>query len=161
MEENILKEVARERRLTKIIDSPPDKVFNAWIDPLQLRAWWGPHDFTSREVMIEPRVGGKFSVEMEDEDGRIFPMRGVFHEFQEPSRLVFTTSVIYDPDGRPLEALNTIIFNGKEGGTEVVWAWKAIDPAPTAIVSVALMGFDKVTTDSLSRLSELMTRVSI
>ena len=111
--------------------------------------------------MIEPNEGGRFSVEMEDDDGRVFPMRGNFREFGEPSRLVFTTSIIDDPaGGRPLEALNTVTFEERDGRTEVTWRWVAIDPAPTAIVSAAVAGYEQTVADSLSRLAEVMSETA-
>ena len=157
MDESIQREVMRERRTNKTVDASPEKVFQAWADPLQLRTWWGPRGFTAREVIIEPHAGGRFSVEMEDDEGKVFPMRGAFREFEGPSRLVFTTSIIDDPaGGRPLEALNTVTFEERNGRTEVTWRWEAIDPAPTAIVSAAIAGFEHTVADSLSRLAEVI-----
>lgn len=161
MDERIQSEVMSERRMSKAVDASPEKVFQAWTDPLRLRTWWGPRGFTAREVMIEPNEGGRFSVEMEDDDGRVFPMRGNFREFGEPSRLVFTTSIIDDPaGGRPLEALNTVTFEERDGRTEVTWRWVAIDPAPTAIVSAAVVGYEQTVADSLSRLAEVMSETA-
>lgn len=161
MDERIHREVMKERRSSKAVDATPEKAFQTWADPLQLRTWWGPRGFTSREVVIEPREGGRFSVEMEDEDGRTFPMRGIFREFDEPRRLVFTTSIIHDPTGGPpLEALNTITFDERDGRTEITWRWEAIDPAPTDIVSTSIDGYEQTVADSLARLAEVIARTS-
>jgi uncharacterized protein YndB with AHSA1/START domain len=161
MEENIQTEVMKERKMSRTVDASPERTFQAWTDPLELRTWWGPRGFTTGEVLIEPREGGRFSVEMEDEAGRTFPMRGNFQKFEGPSRLVFTTSIIDDPaGGRPLEALNTVTFEERGEGTEIIWRWEAIDPAPTDIVAAAIEGYERTVSDSLSRLAELMSRTS-
>ncbi len=160
MDERIHAEVRKERMLTKTLNAPRETVFKAWTDPLQLRVWWGPRDFTAGEVVIEPRQGGAFRVNMVDADGRTFPMKGVFREFERPSRLVFTSTLIVDMGGGPpLEAVNTVTFEEKDGGTEITWRWGAVEAAPTAIVAAALVGFEQSTEDSLARLADYMTQV--
>ena len=52
--------------LTRVIDAPRKRVFNAWIEPKQFAAWWGPHHFTAPKVKLESRPGGKDGVNLEN-----------------------------------------------------------------------------------------------
>lgn len=159
MEGTTRTEVRRERTFTKQVGAPRETVFRAWTDPLRLRVWWGPRGFTAGTVEVEPRPGGLFHVDMQDDEGKLFPMRGEFREVEEPSRLVFTSTLIADPaGGPPLEALNTVTFAEQGEGTEVTWRWSAIDPAPNPMVDAALEGAEVSTNESLSRLAEAMAR---
>lgn len=158
MDERFLTDVKRERKLTKLVNAPREAVFQAWTDPLQLRTWWGPRDFTAGEVVVQPQPGGTIRVDMRDSEGRTFPMRGVIRDIERPSRLVFTNTVIEDAGGGPpLEALNAIEFVEKSGGTEITWRWEAIDPAPNEMVADALEGLEHSNRESLSRLADLMS----
>ena len=159
MDERFLTEVKKERRSAITVNRPREAAFKAWTDPLQLRAWWGPRGFDAREVTMQPRPGGSFRVDMEDAEGRVFANRGEFREVDEPSRLVFTTTVIEDMGGGPpLEALNTVEFAEAGGGTEITWRWEAIEPAPNEMVANALAGVELSNNDSLSRLAEFLSR---
>ena len=37
----------REIVITRLIDAPPARVFDAWTDPEQVVQWWGPRGFTT------------------------------------------------------------------------------------------------------------------
>jgi len=52
-------------------DAPPQVVFAAWIDPEQVARWWAPGDYEipPESVDIEPRVGGRFHLEMVEVSG--------------------------------------------------------------------------------------------
>jgi uncharacterized protein YndB with AHSA1/START domain len=57
--------------ITRIFDAPREEVFEAWIDPDQVAAWYGPaHMEVPREsVRIEARVGGRWEVTMVPRSG--------------------------------------------------------------------------------------------
>ena len=52
--------------ITRIFDSPREKVFRAWTDPDEVAAWFGPaHMDTPRErIRIDLRVGGRYELTM-------------------------------------------------------------------------------------------------
>ena len=57
--------------ITRIFDAPREQVFDAWIDPDEVAAWYGPEHFdTPRErIHIDPRVGGRYELTMVRRDG--------------------------------------------------------------------------------------------
>ena len=63
------------------IDAPPERVFQAWIDPQQRLAWWGD-DTTYRTDRFESdlRVGGKwFTRRQKGSEGKEFHRLGRIH----------------------------------------------------------------------------------
>ena len=43
---------------TRIFDAPIERVWQAWIDPEDVKRWWGPDGFTAPLARIDFRVGG-------------------------------------------------------------------------------------------------------
>lgn len=46
-------------------DAPIERVWRAWIDPLDLVEWWGPKGFTCPSAEADVRVGGRILVTMQ------------------------------------------------------------------------------------------------
>jgi uncharacterized protein YndB with AHSA1/START domain len=46
--------------LTRILNAPRERVWKAWTDPVEIKRWWGPKDFTAPHVNLDLRVGGKY-----------------------------------------------------------------------------------------------------
>jgi uncharacterized protein YndB with AHSA1/START domain len=57
--------------ITRIFDAPRERVFQAWTDPDQVAAWYGPEHFdTPRDrIHIDLRVGGRYELTMVRRDG--------------------------------------------------------------------------------------------
>ena len=57
--------------ITRIFDAPRERVFNAWTEPDQVAAWFGPeHMDTPRErINIDLRVGGRYELTMVRREG--------------------------------------------------------------------------------------------
>jgi uncharacterized protein YndB with AHSA1/START domain len=73
------------------IAAPPERVFQAWIDPQQRLAWWGD-DATYRGTKMESdlRVGGKWRTEGKRADGAPFAVWGEYARIEPPNVLGFT-----------------------------------------------------------------------
>ncbi len=84
-----------ERSLTisREIDAPRERVWEAFTNPEHLVHWWGPDGFTNTFHEIDVRPGGVWRFMMHGPDGTNYPNRIVFLEVEKPSRLV------YDHDG--------------------------------------------------------------
>ena len=56
----------QEILITRIFDAPRTRVFQAWTDPADVAAWYGPEGFdTPRElVRIDLRPGGRYELTM-------------------------------------------------------------------------------------------------
>ena len=61
----------RQILITRIFDVPREQVFQAWTDPDELAAWYGPeHLDTPRDkIHIDLRVGGRWELTMVQRDG--------------------------------------------------------------------------------------------
>jgi uncharacterized protein YndB with AHSA1/START domain len=110
----------RELVITRIIDAPRTRVFEAWTNPQQLAQWWGPHGMTTPLCEMDLRPGGIFRTVMRDAKGVEYPNEGFFVEIVEPERISFTDKL--DEDGRPSrEAFMLAIatFEEHEGKTKL------------------------------------------
>lgn len=104
--------------VSRVIRAPRERVFDAWVDPDQRRAWWvDEHGSRSTRCEIDARVGGRYRQNQVTPDYE-WIMEGEFLEVDRPNRLVFTWNVNY-PDDR--ERGNTVAIDFREvtGGTEI------------------------------------------
>ncbi len=123
----------RSFTLTRWFDAPRERVWQAWTDPKQLAAWWGPHGFTNPVVEADVRPGGRLRIVMRSPEGVDFPAVGEFVAIEPPSRLVFTDDISDEvpaelqasldrhrpssPPGSPLRILVEVTFEELDGGT--------------------------------------------
>lgn len=70
------------------IDASPDEVFDAWVTPELIEAWWGPEGFTTVVRKLDLREGGRFVFEMTASDGVKSSTGGFYREIMRPDRLV-------------------------------------------------------------------------
>ena len=106
----------RELTLTRLIDAPPAKVYQAWTDPALLTQWFTPPPFTTPHAEMDVRPGGASLVVMRGPDGVEFPNRGVYLEVVENRKLVFTDaySKAWEPSAKPF--MTVILTFEDEGG---------------------------------------------
>lgn len=105
-------------RLTRMVQAPPQRVFEAMTAPQQVADWWGPDGFTCPEVTLDLRVGGVYRIAMQPPDGELFHLTGVYIEVEPPSRLAYTFRwEPPDPDDR--ENMVRIALRERDGATEV------------------------------------------
>lgn len=87
----------RELVVSRIIDAPRERVFQAWTT--RFKDWWGPHGMTTPFVEMNLRTGGVFRTVMRAPDGSEYPTKGIFLEVVENERIVFTDA--YGPGWMP------------------------------------------------------------
>jgi uncharacterized protein YndB with AHSA1/START domain len=115
--------------IRRVFDAPRERVFKAWTDPEHFRRWWGPRDFTTPFVNIDPRPGGTIHFCMRSPEGRELWGGGVYREIDEPARIV-VSDYFADEEGNvvpathygfssewPLETMITITFEENAGKT--------------------------------------------
>jgi uncharacterized protein YndB with AHSA1/START domain len=74
----------REIVLTRVIDATREDVFDAWTDPEQLAAWFGPNGLTIETHEIDVREGGVWRFDMVGEGGLRYDNRMTFLRIERP-----------------------------------------------------------------------------
>lgn len=101
--------------------APPERVWAAWADPVQVAQWWGPDGFETPldSVVVELRPGGRFELLMrETRTGDEFPVRQEILEVSEPNLLVMRHEAV--PEHGLLEPIVTRLeLHAHEGGTRL------------------------------------------
>jgi len=117
--------------ITRTFDAPRSLVFKAWTEPERVKQWWGPKTYTTPFCEIDLRLGGVYRSCMRSPEGREYWSQGVFHEIDEPNRLVFSDAFadeagnVVSPDyygmsdDWPTEALVTVDFSEHVGKTRL------------------------------------------
>jgi uncharacterized protein YndB with AHSA1/START domain len=98
---------------------PPERVFDACVEPEQLAEWWGPAGFTAPSLELDVREGGRYRIRMQPPEGDAFHLCGEFREVDPPRRLSYTF-IWEEPDPDDQETVVTLSFLERDGGTRVV-----------------------------------------
>lgn len=141
----------QELSITRFFDAPPEMVFRAWTDPLQVAEWWGPDGFTNPVCEWDARCGGAIRLQMLGPDGSEFPIKGQFHEVAEPERLVLKTSALEGRTGPLVEVLHMATFIEHHSSTELRLRALAVARQPES--AFALDGMDECLNESMDRLT--------
>jgi uncharacterized protein YndB with AHSA1/START domain len=99
----------RTLQLEKTLAAPSERVFAACVEAEKLAEWWGPTGFTSPEMQLDVREGGRYRITMQPPEGEAFHLRGEFREIEAPRRLVYTF-VWEEPDPDDQETVVTLTF---------------------------------------------------
>ena len=102
--------------LTRILDAPPARVFDAWLNREEWQAWIGPEGVRCEVPLFEPRVSGRYRVTMRLSGGQTIPVAGVFKIIDRPRTLAMTWGIEGDPSR---QSLLTITFKKLGQSTEL------------------------------------------
>jgi uncharacterized protein YndB with AHSA1/START domain len=103
----------------KIIRATPERLFQAWTEPLQLQRWWGPEGVTCLDAEVDLRVGGRYRIGNQLPDGKILWIAGEFEVIEPPRKLTYTwqlegtagtcerVTVEFEPRGEVTEVIVT------------------------------------------------------
>ncbi|ODR81149.1 hypothetical protein BG842_04795 [Haladaptatus sp. W1] len=115
-----IEEETTELRITRTIDTPRARIWNAWTDPEQVAKWWGPNGFTNTVHEMNVRPGGVWRFVMHSPDGADIHNEFVYDEIVEPERLVYTHPPTEANDFLRFQV--TVTFdNGVDGGTDLTF----------------------------------------
>jgi uncharacterized protein YndB with AHSA1/START domain len=77
-------------RLSRRLKAPREAVFHAFTDPAALAKWFGPEGISVKNVKVDLRPGGAYSMAFNEADGEVHGLSGVYREIAPPQRLVMT-----------------------------------------------------------------------
>jgi uncharacterized protein YndB with AHSA1/START domain len=102
--------------LTRRLRARPEKVYAAWTEPENLAQWFGPASARPGSVHaeLEVRVGGRYRIRFENNDGEHFEVGGHYREVVPNERLVFSWAWHSTPER---ESLVTISLRPEGTGT--------------------------------------------
>ena len=99
--------------ISKTINAPIEKVFDAWLDPLMLTQFILPAPGMAQpQVENDARQGGRFSIIMQVGDERI-PHTGTYLTLERPHRLAFSWESPFSTD----DSIVTLIFDAIDSTT--------------------------------------------
>ena len=122
--------------ISRELDAPRERVWQAWTEQERLRQWMSPKGFTVIAAKLDLRPGGSYHYGLRMPDGREMWGLWVFREVRKPERLLFVQS-FSDPQGGltrhplspdwPAKMLSTIRFEPKGKGTLLTVEWQPIE----------------------------------
>lgn len=138
----------REIIVTRLIDAPRAKVWEAWTSPEHLGKWWGPDGFTITTHSFDFKEGGTWDFTMHGPDGRDYPNRIVFTKIVEHERIdnnhggddgivQFHAMVGFADKNGKTEVTMRSVFPTKEARDFVVKEYGAIEGAQQTIAHLA------------------------
>ena len=107
----------REIVLARVIDAPRERVFDAWTDPEQLTAWFGPEGLSIQTHEIDVREGGVWRFDMVGADVR-YDNRMTFLRIDRPHRIEVDHGSDMDEDPGKFRMLVT--FDQQSDGKTVL-----------------------------------------
>ena len=102
---------AFELELTRTIDAPRARVYEAWTDPQQMAQWFAPKPFALIVRAMDVRSGGRFSMAMRAPDGTEHAFSGVYRELVPPAKLSWTGEFA----NGPADQLSTVVTFEAQG----------------------------------------------
>jgi uncharacterized protein YndB with AHSA1/START domain len=123
-------------RIARRFNAAPERVFDAWIDPMRARRWLFTSPTSERHTTeLDARVGGKWSI-TDRRDGVDFTALGEYVEIDRPRRLVFsfampqfssmscnvTVEIVPDGDGCVLTLSQESVIAEHLKATEAGWS---------------------------------------
>ena len=112
---------AADRQLvhTRVLNTTPSRVFQAFREPQHLARWWGPKDFRSTIHVFEFRPGGRWEITLHSPDGADYKNEYLATEIVEPELIV-----ISHPD--PAHAFQLIVTLGSAGEDKTELTWRQV-----------------------------------
>lgn len=140
----------REIVISRLYNAPPELVFRAWTDPVQLDQWWGPRGYTTVTSSMDVAVGGAWLFVMRHAQHGEFNNRIRYREIVRPERLVYTHDSGIDPDPAAFEV--TVTFEAQ--GQRTLVTLHSVFPSVAELERVKGFGAVEGGRQTLERLAE-------
>lgn len=104
-------------QVSRVLEHPVDKVFNAWLDPNMLAKFMIPGpDMTVPEATTDARVGGRFRILMRAPKAGDLPHQGTYRKISPNKQIVFTWE---SPFSKLEDSTVTLDFAPEGAGTRL------------------------------------------
>jgi uncharacterized protein YndB with AHSA1/START domain len=119
--------------ISKILNVPRQKIWDAWTIPEQFMQWYMPLPYTVPSAKFNVRGGGYINIDTQGPDGAIMPLTGTFIVVDEPAKLVMTIAPLDAAGNKLFEVQHTVVLTEVSGKTtmditsEVLMAGKNAD----------------------------------
>ncbi len=140
--------------MTRIIDAPRARVFEAWTRAEHLGKWYAPKGFTITDCAAEPRPGGVFRMRWRAPWGGTFGIRGEYREVVPPVRVVIACTLEDEQRATSLEEIINVDFESSGSRTKLLIESSA--RASGANAAGMLAGLQKGWTQTVDRLGVLV-----
>ncbi|MEW6436888.1 MAG: SRPBCC family protein [Pseudomonadota bacterium] len=108
----------REIVLSRVIDAPRERVFQAWTDPKQIVQWFGPDGFKVESLECDIRAGGRWRFIYMGPDGTRYDNRMVFLRVEAPRLIEIEHGP--DKDEDPARFYVIVTFDAQSDGKTVL-----------------------------------------
>jgi len=108
-------------QIKRFIKATPDRVYAAWIDPAQLKEWWGPEGVRTRSLVADVRVGGRYRWDLTSSQGEEMSAFGEYRELIPGKKIVFTWKWDDDENWTTHNSIVTVELFDRDGGTELLF----------------------------------------
>ena len=145
--------------LERTLNASPERVFDAFTDPAQLKKWWWPNGFTCPAAEVDLRVGGRYRIAMEwpaaipAEQQLSHQIDGEYYEIDRPHRLVMSGRAVNDEHGELFATLIERDPRGPGEGTALTIRQSYFEPMPPA---EAMGGAEQGWSEQLDKLERLL-----
>lgn len=139
----------RQLAVSRVIDAPRERVFEAFTEVRHLSRWWGPHGFTTTTRSFEFRVGGVWDFVMHGPDGTDYQEWISWTEIVPPERIVllhgerrgdpnaFESILTFAPDGAATRIEMRTVFPTKALRDQAVEKYHAIEGGQQTLSNLA------------------------
>ena len=139
----------REIVISRIIDAPPELVFEAFTAVRHLSQWWGPTGFTTTTRAFEFRVGGEWDFVMHGPDGTDYQEFISWSEIVPPERIAllhgerrgdpnaFASVLTFAPDGAATRIEMRTVFRTNAQRDEAIEKYHAIEGGRQTLANLA------------------------
>lgn len=143
---------ATEAHLSRMFDTPIEKLWKVLVDPARISDWWGPRGTITKVVKMDVRVGGTWHYIVTDPDGTTRGVfRGEYKEIVPFKRLVYTFE--YEPyTGHMLTEITTL----EEQGSKTLMTVHVVYDNQNDRDSMIQAGMERGNRESWDRLEELL-----
>jgi uncharacterized protein YndB with AHSA1/START domain len=84
--------------LKRRLNAPAEKIYAAWTNPQHLVKWFGPDTGSVSKAETDVRVGGRYTIAFQTEDGEKHQVGGIYREVVPNEKLAFTWAWITMPE---------------------------------------------------------------